>query len=329
MLFQTDSPAAIDSFLLDSVDRKVERADLSCFELLAKVRRNLYLQAEKLRSMIIAATKDDSGSLTWVEFEPNYHSHLLVLAHRAVEVTLTAPAERQLRKCLFIYVLDLLNGCSGEKFFELQTGARLQNRELREKKRLARKRSRAAKREREREAKALARVVGDSPHTCGVCGRKFTSRKTLSRHTCVTKAVKLAREEKLRKEAHSTAAPKQQVDDQDTTRNPPPVKARLADELKIPDSLPGSLRRLIRRVAKAGTDVDKDALAWIEFAWREPQDSRVQMCETCDDTECRRAVHFKMHGSVSNWYPKCELHRPLYDYTSIPEEVLDWFGHRA
>ncbi|KAF8499854.1 hypothetical protein F5888DRAFT_116066 [Russula emetica] len=68
-------------------------------------------------------------------------------------------------------------------FFELQKGGRKANNAQKEKRRLARKRSRAAKREREREA-AKAAKQPPRERQCVACGRKFNSRKTASKHKC-------------------------------------------------------------------------------------------------------------------------------------------------
>ncbi|KAF8634604.1 hypothetical protein AX15_000810 [Amanita polypyramis BW_CC] len=97
------------------------------------------------------------------------------------------------KRALFVFTLELLNGKAQENFLEAKSGAAKASRAQREKKRIARKRTRAARRERSREAEALAKVVGSNSTACVICGRKFTSRKTFSKHACVTKEVEKAR----------------------------------------------------------------------------------------------------------------------------------------
>ena len=82
---------------------------------------------------------------------------------------------------MFVFILELLNREGHLAFFELQKGGRKANNAQKEKRRLARKRSRAAKREREREAAKAANLPARE-RECVHCGRKFQSRKTASKH---------------------------------------------------------------------------------------------------------------------------------------------------
>jgi hypothetical protein len=84
---------------------------------------------------------------------------------------------------MFVYILELLNGEGHEAFFNLKMGGRKANHAQMEKRRLARKRSRASKREREREA-AKAALLPTRERQCEACGRKFESRKTAKKHKC-------------------------------------------------------------------------------------------------------------------------------------------------
>ncbi|KAH9952379.1 hypothetical protein BGW80DRAFT_1322951 [Lactifluus volemus] len=84
---------------------------------------------------------------------------------------------------MFAYILELLREGGHEAFFELKKGGRKANNAQKEKRRLARKRSRASKREREREA-AKAAKLPTRQRQCEACGRKFESRKTAKKHKC-------------------------------------------------------------------------------------------------------------------------------------------------
>jgi predicted RNA-binding Zn-ribbon protein involved in translation (DUF1610 family) len=90
--------------------------------------------------------------------------------------------------------LELLNGKGNIAFFDLQVGGRKANNAQKEKRRLARKRSRASKRERDREA-AKAAKLPTRERQCVACGRKFNSRKTAKKHKCPnSKVVRVPRE---------------------------------------------------------------------------------------------------------------------------------------
>ncbi|KAI0278743.1 hypothetical protein BC826DRAFT_1161654 [Russula brevipes] len=138
--------------------------ELSVFDIHNIFRRRWFLSRANLLTNVISAQKDEDGNISWVEFTPQYHSHLL------------------------------LNQEGHTAFFELQKGGRKANNAQKEKRCLARKRSRAAKREREREAAKAAKLP---PHErqCESCGRKFNSRKTSRKHKCPkAKVVRITRE---------------------------------------------------------------------------------------------------------------------------------------
>ena len=101
---------------------------------------------------------------------------------------------------MFAYILELLDGDGDKAFFKLQKGGCKANNAQKEKRRLARKRSRAAKQEREREA---AKVAKQPPceRQCRACGRKFNSRKTASKHKCPNSKVECVRKEAASGEA--------------------------------------------------------------------------------------------------------------------------------
>ena len=87
------------------------------------------------------------------------------------------------KRVMFVFILELLNREGHLAFFDLQKGGRKANNAQKEKRRLARKRSRAAKREWEREAAKVAKLP-PRERECLTCGCKFQSRKTAKRHKC-------------------------------------------------------------------------------------------------------------------------------------------------
>jgi len=170
-------------------------------------------------TQVISAQKAEDGKLSWVEFPPPFHSHLVKCAvalvpHRGCPLPMV-------KRVMFVFILELLNGEGHTAFFELQKGGRKANNAQKEKRRLARKRSRAAKRERGREA-AKAAKLPSCEQQCGGCGRKFTSRKTAKKHKCT--ATKVASgTEKIVERPVSKPKPPIQVRKQPQPAPPPPA----------------------------------------------------------------------------------------------------------
>jgi hypothetical protein len=123
------------------------------------------------------AHKAEDGKFSWVEFSPQFHSHLV----KCAVVLVPRPIEK-VKKVMFSYVLELLNEEGPQAFFALTKGQRRDSQAQKEKKRLARKRNRASRRERRKAAEEA--VEGLPQRKCEWCGRKFASRKTAKRHRC-------------------------------------------------------------------------------------------------------------------------------------------------
>ncbi|KAI0279252.1 hypothetical protein BC826DRAFT_1081429 [Russula brevipes] len=152
--------------------------ELSVFDIHNIFRRRWFLSRTNLLTNVISAQKDEDGNISWVEFTPQYHSHLVKCA-----VALVPHPVLKVKKVMFVYILELLNWEGHMAFFKLQKGGRKANNAQKEKRHLARKRSQAAKREREREA-AKAAKLPPRERQCMACGRKFKSRKTARKHKC-------------------------------------------------------------------------------------------------------------------------------------------------
>ena len=154
------------------------KVELSVFDILNIFRRRWFLSRAHLLANAISAQKAEDGNISWVEFTPQYHSHLVKCA-----VALVPHPVLTVKKVMFVYILELLNGKGNLAFFDLHLGGRKANNAQKEKRHLARKRSCASKREREREAAKVAKLP-TRERQCVACGRKFASRKTSKRHKC-------------------------------------------------------------------------------------------------------------------------------------------------
>ena len=129
--------------------------ELSVFDILNIFRRRWFLSRSHLLTNIISAQKAEDGNIFWVEFLPPFHAHLVKCAIALVPHPVPVA---KVKKVMFVFVLELLNREGHMAFFELQKGGRKANNAQKEKRRLARKRSRAAKRERDREAAKVAKL---------------------------------------------------------------------------------------------------------------------------------------------------------------------------
>jgi predicted RNA-binding Zn-ribbon protein involved in translation (DUF1610 family) len=177
--------------------------ELSVFDIHNIFRRRWFPSRDHLLTNVISAQKAEDGNISWVEFTPQYHSHLVKCA-----VPLVPHPVAKVKKVMFVYILELLNREGHVAFFELQKGGRKASTAQKEKRRLARKRSRAAKRERDQEA---AKVAKQPPREqqCVACGRKFNSRKTASKHKCPkSKVERVGREAASGQASQATSAAK-------------------------------------------------------------------------------------------------------------------------
>ncbi|KAH9177955.1 hypothetical protein EDB89DRAFT_1902043 [Lactarius sanguifluus] len=163
--------------------------DLSVFDILNIFRRRWFLSKPNLLTNVISAQKAEDGNISWVEFSPPFHSHLVKCA-----VALVPRPVHAVKQVMFVFILELLNGDGPGAFFKLRRGGREANNAQKEKRCLARKRSRAAKRERVREAAKAAKTPAHE-WQCVPCGRKFESRKTARKHKCPAPEAEVLKEE--------------------------------------------------------------------------------------------------------------------------------------
>ncbi|KAF8555780.1 hypothetical protein OG21DRAFT_810245 [Imleria badia] len=271
----------------------------SCFEILNILRSRLLLARTKLVEKIEIAQLDEQGGVSWVEFAPQYHSHL-VRSTMSLFPRLAPSAVSMAKRAMFVYILEVLNRAEDDTFILLQRGKSQDNRAQREKNRLARKRARAAKREREREAAkrivppAGAEVTKTSAGTtCTSCGRLFNSRKRYSKHACVRK------EKKGSKQNLSGSTELESRTSTPTTTNStgvPPVTGISADS-DAPISLETQAVELATVEGELG-----EYLRWVV---REKNAREWLVCEACESP----AVGVKIHGNHETCcYLKCEDH---------------------
>ena len=83
--------------------------DLSSLEILDIFQSRLYLSRAYLISKTVAAIKNVSGQLTWIEFSPMFHSCLIKMALACIGTSLTPPSSLTAKKTIFIFILELLN----------------------------------------------------------------------------------------------------------------------------------------------------------------------------------------------------------------------------
>jgi hypothetical protein len=113
---------------------------------------------------IISAQKAKDRNLLWVEFTPQFHSHLVKCT---VMLVPCLGLIFKVKQVMFVFILELLNEEDHMAFFTLQKGSCKANNTQKEKWQLAQKRSYTAKQEQVREeAKAakLPPILGSAYH---------------------------------------------------------------------------------------------------------------------------------------------------------------------
>jgi hypothetical protein len=88
--------------------------DLSIFDVLNIYRSRWFLSRANLLLHVTAAQKAADGKISWVEFDPPFHSHLVKCAHALVPRPTPAA-----KKSMFVFILEVLNGEVPKTFFDL------------------------------------------------------------------------------------------------------------------------------------------------------------------------------------------------------------------
>jgi hypothetical protein len=95
-------------------------SELSIFDILNIFCRRWFLSVDHLRANALSAQKAESGKIFWVEFTPQFHSHLVKCA-----VALVPHPLLKVKKVMFVYILELLNQEGHQAFFDLAKGTRI------------------------------------------------------------------------------------------------------------------------------------------------------------------------------------------------------------
>ncbi|KAF8274725.1 hypothetical protein EI94DRAFT_1712922, partial [Lactarius quietus] len=154
---------------------------LSVFNIHNIFHHRRFLSRTALLDHTISAQKAKDGNISWVEFLPPFHSHLIKCTVALVPIP--ACPVPMVKQVMFVFILEMLNQEGHQTFFDLQKGSRKANNAQKEKCHLTWKWSHAAKRERDREAVKVAQLP-PCERQCLGCGRKFNSCKTVKKHKC-------------------------------------------------------------------------------------------------------------------------------------------------
>jgi hypothetical protein len=102
-----------------SVPKRVSPGDaeISEFDILNIFHHRWFLSRTNLLTNVISAQKAEDGKFSWVEFTPQFHSHLIKCA-----VALVPHPVHKVERVMFGFILELLNEEDHMTFFELQKG---------------------------------------------------------------------------------------------------------------------------------------------------------------------------------------------------------------
>ena len=107
-----------------------EPVNLSVFNILNIFCCRWFLSRANLLASVISAQKAEDRNISWVEFTPQFHSHLVKCAIMLVPCLCPVP---KVKWVMFGFILELLNGEGHTTFFELQKGSRKANNAQKEK----------------------------------------------------------------------------------------------------------------------------------------------------------------------------------------------------
>jgi hypothetical protein len=116
--------------------------DLSVFDILNSFHHHWFLSMDYLRAQALSAQKTEDGKMFWVEFAPPFHAHLVKCA-----VVLVPQLIEKVKKVMFVYILELLNGGGPQTFFDLAKDQQLATQAQKEKWQLAQRRNHALRQE--------------------------------------------------------------------------------------------------------------------------------------------------------------------------------------
>jgi hypothetical protein len=151
--------------------------ELSIFNILNIFCWQWFLSVDHLRANALSAQKAESRKIFWVEFTPQFHSHLV----KCTVALMPHPLLKE-KKVMFVYILELLNQEGPQAFFNLAKGTRIATQAQKEKKHLAWRRTCTVRQESWKAAKEAAQ--GWPHQQCKLCGCKFATHKAKKQHHC-------------------------------------------------------------------------------------------------------------------------------------------------
>src|SRR5487761_1342451 len=83
---------------------------VSVFEVLNIFRHQWFLNRDHLISKVLSAQKDNLGNVTWVEFNPTFHT---LLVHRAITLLPPLCPVAKGKQVMFVFLLEVLTGREG------------------------------------------------------------------------------------------------------------------------------------------------------------------------------------------------------------------------
>ncbi|KAF8248492.1 hypothetical protein K440DRAFT_679728 [Wilcoxina mikolae CBS 423.85] len=307
-----------ETMSVDSLLTSMEQKRASARTMLNKC---LFVRTSDLLKQVTSAAKTSDGKFFWITLEKHYHISLVKTALAiANQSGLTFPSGL-LKEELFSHLLLVLNGQPQDDFFDKKKIETKGNRANQERKRLARKRSRAAARERRRECDKLkiphdktGQPVAGQTRSCGKCHQKFASRKKLGKHVCTSVAALPAK----------TSIPKE-TNVPNEAKRARQAKARLARRTKAKES------KVAAKAARAEVVADKKLLAPSPVTgelgivgFKQVQDGpwfKVPSGGVEYDACAKKAIGFKRGR-----FPKCGVHRTIFDFVAfeaLPGPVAD------
>jgi hypothetical protein len=155
----------------------LRHAELSVFDILNTFWHHWFISVDHLRTTVLSAQKAKDGKISWVEFTPQFHAHLVKYT-----VALVPHPLQKVKQVMFVYLLELLNGEGPQSFFNLTKGQRIATQAQKDKWWLAWKRNHTLRWEHQ---KVMEEAEEGLPQwQCKACRWKFTSHKAAKRHRC-------------------------------------------------------------------------------------------------------------------------------------------------
>ena len=124
------APAAVPCLEVSNVHKGSTLTDnsldeLSVFNIQNTFRARWFLNKDQLVPNVASAQKDDKGHLSWVEFTPHFHTHLLQCARRVLPPSVPVV---KVKRVMFVFLLEVLSGELPQKgFFSAPASAGKQN----------------------------------------------------------------------------------------------------------------------------------------------------------------------------------------------------------